>query len=29
MEYSNQNLVKGINHGDVAAIEELFRQYYI
>ena len=29
MEYSNQKLVKGINHGDVAAFEELYRQYYI
>ena len=29
MEYSNQQLINGIRQGDVAAFEELYRQYYI
>ena len=29
MEYSNQQLINGIKQGDVAAFEELYKQYYI
>ena len=29
MEYSTQQLIRGINQGDIAAFEELYRQYYI
>ena len=29
MEYSNQQLINGIQQGDVAAFEELYKQYYI
>jgi len=29
MEHSNQQLINGIQKGDVAAFEELYRQYYI
>lgn len=29
MEYSNQQLINSIKQGDVAAFEELYRQYYI
>jgi len=29
MEYSHQQLINGIKQGDVAAFEELYKQYYI
>lgn len=29
MEYSDQQLINGINQGDVNAFEELYKQYYI
>ncbi len=29
MEYSNQQLINGLKQGDLAAFEELYRQYYI
>jgi len=29
MEYSNQQLINGIQQGDIAAFEELYKKYYI